>query len=163
MGDISQDTTLPNAVVLDEPEKVLAARVRELRGVAGLTQAQLAGQMTAAGFSMVQSTIASIEAGHRPVRVNEAVALGDLLHASLMELLTPNRDAEIDRRRDEIRVAQTHVEMLRGEVEAYAAECAKAETLREQAGKRLEGARDALARLLVAYGRDYVMTNMEDQ
>jgi transcriptional regulator with XRE-family HTH domain len=92
MADIPQDTSAPHTeeAAADPgtgPEGIVVRRVRDLRVKAGLTQSQMAAEMTARGFSMVQSTIANIEAGHRPVRLNEAAALAAVLGAVLPELL----------------------------------------------------------------------------
>jgi transcriptional regulator with XRE-family HTH domain len=92
MADMPQDTSAPHteeptAQAGTGPEGIVVRRVRDLRTKAGLTQSQMAAEMTARGFSMVQSTIANIEAGHRPVRLNEAVALAAVVGAELPELL----------------------------------------------------------------------------
>jgi transcriptional regulator with XRE-family HTH domain len=69
------------------PERLLGLRLRTLREVAGMTQQQLAARMTQLGFSMRQTTIAKIEAGQRPVRVNEAVTLADTFGVDISDLL----------------------------------------------------------------------------
>ena len=70
-----------------EAEQILAGRVRALRLNYNLTQKHLAEEMTRLGHSMVQSTVASIEAGNRPVRLNEAVAFAHYFGVTLEELL----------------------------------------------------------------------------
>jgi transcriptional regulator with XRE-family HTH domain len=74
-----------------EPERILAARVREIREKLGMTQAAVARDMTALGLSMRQSTIAKIEAGQRPVYLNEAVRLAAVLRTELDDLITDPR------------------------------------------------------------------------
>jgi transcriptional regulator with XRE-family HTH domain len=71
-----------------EPERTLAAQARAYREKLGMTQAEVARQMSDRGAVMHQTTIAKIEAGQRPVRVNEAVLLAGILHATLADLLT---------------------------------------------------------------------------
>jgi len=71
----------------DAPERILAQRLRGLREELGMTQKQLAERMTRRGFSIRQTTIAKIEAGQRPVRVNEAVALANILAVELGDLV----------------------------------------------------------------------------
>ena len=83
-----------------EPERVLAAQVRAIRDNLGMTQAEVAKEMSARGHPMRQSTIAKIEAAQRPVRVNEAVTLAAILRVSLADLLA-DRD-----RRDAIAAAR---------------------------------------------------------
>ncbi len=80
-----------------EPERILAAQVRAIREKLGMTQAEVASEMTARGLGMRQSTIAKIEAGQRPVRVNEAAMLAGILHTSVAELLAdPARKGRLD-------------------------------------------------------------------
>jgi len=78
-----------------EPERVLAARVREIREKLGMTQAEVARGMTAQGLAMLQSTIAKIEACQRPVRLNEAVRLAAVLRTQLDDLMTDPRQRDM--------------------------------------------------------------------
>jgi len=71
-----------------DPDEVLPGRLRVLREAAGLTQRQLAHQMTLAGRKMHQTTIAKIEAGERPVSVGEGAALADIMGCGLGDLIT---------------------------------------------------------------------------
>jgi transcriptional regulator with XRE-family HTH domain len=57
----------------------VAANVREFRERKGLSQGELAQRMTDRGFGFSQATIWKIESKQRPVKVSEAVALGDAL------------------------------------------------------------------------------------
>src|SRR5579859_7645640 len=70
-----------------EPERILAAQARAYREKLGMTQAEVAREMSARGPAMRQSTIAKIEGGQRPVRVNEAVMLAAVLRVPLADLL----------------------------------------------------------------------------
>ena len=80
-----------------QPEHTLAAQARAIREELGMTQAEVAKEMSARGLTMRQSTIAKIEAGQRPVRVNEAVMLAGILHTSLADLLTePGQKDRLD-------------------------------------------------------------------
>jgi transcriptional regulator with XRE-family HTH domain len=80
-----------------DPDAVFARRVRQLRESAGLTQRQVADQMTGAGYRMHQTTIAKIEADDpRPVYVGEAVTLARILGVSLSDLLS--EPTEVDER-----------------------------------------------------------------
>ena len=69
------------------PERIFAQRLRGCRDELGMTQQQVADRMTRQGFSMKQTTIAKIEAGQRPVRINEAVALANILGLQLVDLV----------------------------------------------------------------------------
>jgi transcriptional regulator with XRE-family HTH domain len=70
-----------------DPERILGQRLRGLREEAGLTQEQVAARMRSLGHHLYQNTIWKIEAGKRPVRVNEAVALANILGIPLDGLL----------------------------------------------------------------------------
>jgi transcriptional regulator with XRE-family HTH domain len=69
------------------PEATFARRLRALREESGLTQRQLADQVTAAGYRMHQTTIAKIESLERPVALGEAVVLARVIGVSLPGLL----------------------------------------------------------------------------
>jgi transcriptional regulator with XRE-family HTH domain len=63
----------------DSVDNNLAANLRLRREAAGLSQEELAARMTERGFGFTQATIWKIEQGKRPVKLSEAVALGDAL------------------------------------------------------------------------------------
>lgn len=63
--------------------------VRDQRQKATLSQRELAAQMNAAGFSWRQTTAAKVEAGERPVPVEEVVALATLFGVSIDSLVRP--------------------------------------------------------------------------
>ena len=68
-------------------EAVVAARLREIRTAREMTQAALAKAMTSAGYEMHQTTVAKIEAGSRPIRVNELAALASILEVRVTSLV----------------------------------------------------------------------------
>jgi transcriptional regulator with XRE-family HTH domain len=70
-----------------EPERVLAANLREARKERGMTQKAVAEGMGFLGFSMMHTTIAKIEAGERPIRVNESFGLAAVVGVNIVELL----------------------------------------------------------------------------
>lgn len=63
----------------DSVDDNLAANLRLRREAAGLSQEELAERMTERGFGFSQATVWKIEQGKRPVKLSEAVALGDAL------------------------------------------------------------------------------------
>jgi len=70
------------------PVDTLRTRVRELRGRAGLTAAQLADQLTRQGVPWNRSIVANFEAGRRPnVSVTELFALAQVLEVAPLHLL----------------------------------------------------------------------------
>lgn len=72
------------------PEEVLGERVRTLRTARGWSQEELAREMTGAGFAWRQSTAAKTEAADRPLRVNEAAALAEVLGIPVEDLVKPD-------------------------------------------------------------------------
>jgi transcriptional regulator with XRE-family HTH domain len=86
---MSQDTTQGNTEPQETPgnfDAVFAARLRQFREAAELTQKQVAEAMTAAGYQMHPSAIAKIEAASRAVTFPEARQLAAVLGISLDEL-----------------------------------------------------------------------------
>lgn len=73
--------------LMQDPERYLGARVRQLREQFGYSQEHLAKLMQEAKLKWGQTTVAKTEAGSRPVRVNEAVALADLFGLTVNDLL----------------------------------------------------------------------------
>ncbi|RAY13610.1 hypothetical protein DPM19_18195 [Actinomadura craniellae] len=61
--------------------------LRGMRTARGLSQEDVAQMMTAAGFSWRQTTVAKTEAGARPVRLNEAVALAYFFGLTVDDML----------------------------------------------------------------------------
>ena len=68
-------------------ERGLGQRIREERQRLGLSQAEVAGRMSERGFGMIQTTIAKIEAGSRPLRVSEFVGIAQALGMTWHSLL----------------------------------------------------------------------------
>jgi transcriptional regulator with XRE-family HTH domain len=76
-----------NLTYATAPERVLAVNLREARERLGLTQKNVADRMSFLGFSMMHTTVAKIEAGQRPVRLNEAFGLANCVGESIFSLL----------------------------------------------------------------------------
>jgi len=68
---------------------VFGERLRQLRELRGLTQAQLADQVTANGTPLNREAVMKIERGGRRVDIEEVVALTWALQGVLVQLLTP--------------------------------------------------------------------------
>lgn len=56
-------------------EKIVGQRVRQLREAAGLTQQELGASLFLHGEPLHQTTVAKLEAGTRPLRLNDVGAL----------------------------------------------------------------------------------------
>lgn len=59
------------------------------RAGAGISQTELAKRLAAKGLPFHQQTIQRIEAGDRPVRLNEAMIISALFNIDLDEMITP--------------------------------------------------------------------------
>jgi transcriptional regulator with XRE-family HTH domain len=70
-----------------------AANLRAAREAAGLSQEALAAKMAAAGHPMRQQVIARVEAGQRPVRLGEAIALAEAVGSTPGALAQPQGTA----------------------------------------------------------------------
>ena len=103
----------------DLADSIFARRLRAIRTQAGVTQKQLADRMAARGYKMLQSTVAKIESGERPVSIGEAVQLAEVLGVDLGELITersadPVRDRALQER-DEARIRVRSLQHLAAE------------------------------------------------
>lgn len=135
------------------PERRLGAKVRELRRERGWSQEDLARRLDAFGYQMHQTTVAKLEAGERPIRVNELAALAVILEVTAAELiadlsLVPPDVARLEKtlRNLEKTYADLHSEVLSVVAEMAAAE-ARAAVLREKVPE-FERLRDQVARQL---------------
>jgi transcriptional regulator with XRE-family HTH domain len=70
-------------------DELFAANLRAARERAGLSQEGLAAKMAASGHPMRQQVIARIEAGLRPVRLGEAMALAEAVGTTAGTLAMP--------------------------------------------------------------------------
>lgn len=58
---------------------MVGRNVKALRNAADLTQTELAERLTAAGYPMQQQTVLKIERGSRPLKLEEALVVADIL------------------------------------------------------------------------------------
>jgi transcriptional regulator with XRE-family HTH domain len=116
------------------PELTFARRVRELREALGLSQIQLATTLTLKGVKIDPTSITRLEKGTRGVRLDEAVAIAEVLDRTVDEMLRPvlppgeqvvqaEKQAEQARWRAasavaEMQVAQARLERLRENLDA---------------------------------------------
>jgi transcriptional regulator with XRE-family HTH domain len=132
----------------DLADSIFARRLRAVRTQAGATQKQLADRMAARGYKMLQSTVAKIESGERPVSIGEAVQLAEVLGVDLGELTTerpgdPVRDKALHERA-EVRIRVRSLQHLAAERHK---ELEAAQFLYEHAAKQLEQAQRELSSL----------------
>jgi transcriptional regulator with XRE-family HTH domain len=78
------------------PDEVFAAELKRVRDIRGWSQQRLADEMRKIGYPMDRSTIAKIERGHRPVSMQDSIALALALGVAPKALQLPHEQgAEI--------------------------------------------------------------------
>lgn len=90
------------------PERFFATRVRERRDLLGWSQVQLALELKQAGHDLDATTITRLERGERRIRLDDAVALADVLGLDLWASIGPNPvdlREQIDRAEVEVEAA----------------------------------------------------------
>ena len=83
------DQSMAAEAVPRPSEENFRKNLRARREAIGLTQAELAARLQRLGHAFVQQTVAKIESGNRPIRLDEAVALALATECSLDELASP--------------------------------------------------------------------------
>lgn len=119
-------------------EAALARNVLRFRERTGISQTALAKALAERGLPFHQPTIQRIEAGTRPVRLNEALVIADALGMHLDDLIAPADAEAAARRLDLARIAAAYaVQELADQVRAIHA--------------RIESARDGVRAALTLY------------
>jgi transcriptional regulator with XRE-family HTH domain len=146
-----QDTTGDRWDNQDPPsdfaDSIFAGRLRTVRKQAGATQKQLADRMADRGHKMLQSTVAKIESGERPVSIGEAVQLAEVLGVSLMDLVTDDMTGRQEREYRQLVEAKIRVRSLEYEAADRDKKLQEAQFLYEHAEDKLQAARDELSGL----------------
>ncbi|MBS2939576.1 helix-turn-helix transcriptional regulator [Nocardioides sp. J2M5] len=127
-------------------EQIAGREVARLRGDVGMTQADLARRLSARGVEMHQTTVAKLEAGRRPIRLNELVVLAQILGVSLESLLPKSgapspleaARAEAREKARRVEVLTTHLNSARAVAAATEQQLAQAEAEFSDALHRLE-------------------------
>jgi transcriptional regulator with XRE-family HTH domain len=91
------------------PEVLFGAAMRHYRELRRMSQQAFANRMQDKGLRWGQSTVAKTEAAERPIRLNEAVAIGEILGVRLAEMVREYHD--------EVAVALRQVLEARGRLE----------------------------------------------
>lgn len=109
--------------ISETPEKLFGARFADLRRQNGWTQQQVTEAMVERGFSWSATTATKTEAGSRPIRVDEAVALCELFDATLGDLVG---DTEERRARFALARAAAREKVAQREVDRWTVELGQA-------------------------------------
>lgn len=110
----------------DDLSTRFGANVRLLREKRGMPQTELAALMKSRGFAFHQQTIQRIEAGERPVRLDEASELAMIFGRGLQEMLrndavTAAFEAAREVGRQEARISEAFDEYLDSRIELASA------------------------------------------
>ncbi|WP_344231449.1 helix-turn-helix transcriptional regulator [Kribbella hippodromi] len=100
----------------EQHEKILGAKIRQLREERRWSQSDLADQLSRLGFDLHQTTIAKMEAGRRPLRVSEAVAVAHvcgLPAGALFWLPVQGEPSTLEFLREKIQDLEQQVEQTR--------------------------------------------------
>src|SRR5215217_7258380 len=89
------------AGMTDQPEstnfnKRLGVNIRRFRKAANMTQAQLAQELTRRSFPWVQQTVVRVESGSQPLKLEEAIAIAEILGVDLVKLYGSPGNAQRD-------------------------------------------------------------------
>jgi transcriptional regulator with XRE-family HTH domain len=81
-----------------DTEQLFAEKVKWFRTQLALKQSEFAQQLTAAGVPFTQQQVARLEAAARPIRLNEAAAIAQVLGVSMKVLLPVQPQSDDERR-----------------------------------------------------------------
>jgi transcriptional regulator with XRE-family HTH domain len=91
-------------------ESTFANKLRELREEKGLSQSQLAAALAAKhGINLDPTAITRLEGGSRSLRLDEAVAIADVLGATLPQMLHQEIEGALDEQQHEVWAAGERV------------------------------------------------------
>jgi transcriptional regulator with XRE-family HTH domain len=124
----------------DELERAVGKNVRGLRESRGLSQQQLGSDLLAYHAGMHQTTVAKLEAGSKPLRLNEVAAIAAYFNVPI-ESLWDRTGATLNEGEETTLLRQINALLL--ELTKVDAEYAEAET---DLAKANQAAHDALAR-----------------
>jgi transcriptional regulator with XRE-family HTH domain len=115
----------------------VAANIRRFRKAAAMSQAELAHELTAHGFSWVQQTVVRVENGSQPLKLEEAVAVGKALGVDVSVLSQSAENEEIAAAVADLRAAIEGLTHSRRRIADLEEEVRHFEGLRGEAERRL--------------------------
>ncbi|MDE0777160.1 MAG: helix-turn-helix transcriptional regulator, partial [Nocardioides sp.] len=81
-------------------DRQVGLNLRAMRDLKGITQAQLGRMLDEAGLPMSQQTIVKVEQGSRPIRLQEAQKIAEVLEVDVYNLMmdvSPDKTAQVAR------------------------------------------------------------------
>lgn len=126
----------------------VGSNVQRFRKAAGLSQADLAQALTQRGASFQQQTVLKVEKGSRPLKLDEAALIADILEMPVFDLLIMRNDGgelveaalQLNKANDALRRLQARRDALTRELEQLDQETAQAEVAQREASERFEAA-----------------------
>jgi transcriptional regulator with XRE-family HTH domain len=115
----------------------VAANIRRFRRAAGMSQAELAYELTARGFSWVQQTVVRVENGSQPLKLEEAEAVGKVLGVDVSVLSQSAENKEIAAAVADLRAALEGISHSRRRIAELEDEARYFEEMRREAERRL--------------------------
>lgn len=128
----------------ESAEAIAGRQCRALRMKRGWSQTDLARRMSARGFEMSQTTVAKLENGKRPLRVDELVELAGIFGTGIVELLTTDETVGDVVRDHEVAYAINRVWELRASLDTAEAMMIDLDARRAAASAHIVELRQAL-------------------
>ncbi len=123
MADKHNESSLAQVWEDRGPEAIFAGHLKRWRAARGWSQQDLAERMAKDfGYGWHQTTVARVEGRSRPLRLNEAIALGMLFDVGLDELLQPppatlGEMQELRAQEERLRAHERELAVLRDQAE----------------------------------------------
>ncbi|MBD3942802.1 helix-turn-helix transcriptional regulator [Microbacterium sp. NEAU-LLC] len=135
---------------LEAYEHAVGQAIRLRRMTSGLSQSELADRLSRMGFSMMQTTVAKIEAGTRPLRLSEFVGIAHALGMPWQSLLAEpspmiHGDVPIAEMESYLATLRMVEESMRKDMLTYVSDWAEARAERLAAEQRFQDVRDGAA------------------
>lgn len=108
---------MPTPETSADLNKLIGWNLQRFRKDSGLSQTDLADELTERGVPFRQQTVLKIEKGARPLRVDEAAVIAEILDLSVDDLLRPHDERtlalrEIVRAQREVEVTKTQLQQM---------------------------------------------------
>jgi transcriptional regulator with XRE-family HTH domain len=126
----------------------VGSNVQRFRKAVGMSQTDLAQALTERGASFQQQTVLKVEKGSRPLKLDEAALIADILTVPMFDLLIMRSNAgelveaaiELNKANETLRRLQARRDALTQQLEQLDEETAQAETAQREASERFEAA-----------------------
>lgn len=135
---------------LDDAERRIGRNLRRIREALELTQQDVAERLREKGHRFHQTQIAKIERGERPLRVNEWLAIAEVLKIDAHELMAAGEGTD-----DRLFMAKLHYERSRQVVDDVGVKLHEVGHLYEEALLAFKDARDYYRQVAEEFGKEF--------